>query len=134
LIQNKIDKIYERKMEIEKNLSIYKPLGRQDNKIEWIENLLQTPIEDFRKQCLWQILCPYLVNIRKLANEEVETILNEWLQKCSNLRKIDFNPQIKIKDDLKNVKKYLPPSKEKLKNEYKELYHIFRSKNILHFE
>jgi hypothetical protein len=133
LIQNKIDKIYERKMEIEKNLSIYKPLGRQDNKIEWIENLLQTPIEDFRKQCLWQILCPYLVNIRKLANEEVETILNEWLQKCSNLRKIDFNPQIKIKDDLKNVKKYLPPSKERLKKEYKELYNIFRSKNIISY-
>src|SRR6185437_11884438 len=95
-----------------------------DNKIKWIENLLQTPIEDYRKQCLWQILCPYLVNIRNLTNEETIEILNEWLQKCGRLKKIDFNPLIMIKNDLKNVREYKPTSKEKLKNEYKNLYDL----------
>ncbi len=31
---------------------------------KWIEKLLQTPIEEWRKYALWRILCPYLVNIK----------------------------------------------------------------------
>jgi hypothetical protein len=133
LIQKRIDKIKERRKEKEKkSSSFYKQLiiDKQNNKIEWIENLLQTPIEDCRKQCLWRILLPYLINIRKLTSEEAFIILNEWLQKCDKLRKLDFIPKIKIKVDLKNVKIYLPPSKEKLKR-YTELYNILRTKNIL---
>ena len=35
---------------------------------KWIEKLLQTPIEDYRKIVLWKILCPYLVNIHKVVS------------------------------------------------------------------
>ena len=35
--------------------------------ITWIEKLLSTPIEDYRKYCIWKILCPYLINVRKLS-------------------------------------------------------------------
>jgi Primase X len=61
----------------------------QIHRIDWIENLLQTPIEDGRKQCLWRILCPYLINLRKLTKEEASVILNEWLKKCDTLRSVD---------------------------------------------
>ena len=34
----------------------------------WIyEKLLETPIHEFRKMSLMEILCPYLVNIKKLS-------------------------------------------------------------------
>ncbi|MGZ5550643.1 MAG: hypothetical protein ACXW07_07765 [Nitrososphaeraceae archaeon] len=43
---------------------------------EWIEKLLETPIEDGRKYALWRILCPYLVNIKKMSPEESFLILD----------------------------------------------------------
>ena len=130
LIQKRIDKIKQREKENKRKVSFNNP-DKQNNKIEWIENLLQRPIEDYRKHCLWRILCPYLINIRKLSNEEAVRILKEWLQECNNLRNLDFYPDMYIKNGLRNVKNYPPPSKEKLKNEHTELYHLLRTKNII---
>jgi len=128
LINKRRDKINNK--EINKKEYYNKKLNIQSSKIIWIEKLLQTPIEDGRKQCLWRILCPYLINIRKLTNEVAFNILNKWLQKCNELKKIDFDPTAYIKNDLKNVKGYLPPSKEKLKNQYLDLYNILKHNDI----
>jgi len=57
-------------------------------KIKWIENLLQTPIEDNRKFALWRILIPYLINIRKLAGDESNDIIRSWLDKCNTFAAI----------------------------------------------
>ena len=64
---------------------------------KWIEKLLETPIEDGRKYALWKILCPYLVNIKKLEYEQSYEILKTWLVNCNILRKLDFNFDITIK-------------------------------------
>src|SRR4249920_2603093 len=32
-------------------------------KIWWIEKLLQTPVDDYRKFAVWRILAPYVINI-----------------------------------------------------------------------
>jgi len=131
LIKKKIDKVSKKEINNKKKEYTKEKLNRQDSKIIWIEKLLQTPIEDGRKQCLWQILCPYLINIRKLTNENAINILNQWLQRCDKVKKIDFDSTIYIKSDLKNVKEYLPPSKEKLKNQYTEIYNILKYKKII---
>lgn len=44
---------------------------RELKEITWIEKLLQTPIEDHRKFCLWRILIPYLVNIKGIWEFEI---------------------------------------------------------------
>jgi hypothetical protein len=93
--------------------------------------LLQIPIEDYRKECLWRILCPYLINIKKVTDQETYVILNEWLKKCNKSRKLDFDPSVKIKENLNNVKPYPPPAKDKLKDQYKELYFILKTKDII---
>ncbi len=74
---------------------------------------------------------PTLANIKKLTNEDTSILLKEWLQKCDGLRKLDFNSHVYLNNSLRNVKKYLPPSKEKLKDKYTELYRLLRSKNII---
>ncbi|HEY6587300.1 MAG TPA: DNA primase noncatalytic subunit PriX [Nitrososphaeraceae archaeon] len=84
---------------------------------EWIEKLLETPIEDGRKYVLWKILCPYLVNIKKLEYEQTFSILKDWLEKCNKLRKLDFNPNIEIKSKLRRVKHYNPISIKKMKDD-----------------
>jgi hypothetical protein len=52
------------------------------NKIRYIETLLQIPIPDNRKYALWHILAPYLINVRKLSQEDATRIVRDWLDKC----------------------------------------------------
>lgn len=87
------------------------------NYYQWIEKLLETPIQDCRKLVLWKVLCPYLVNIRKLSNEKSFNLLREWLHKCNSKRELDFNPNQKIRDNLKYVGKFNPIGIQKLKTD-----------------
>lgn len=43
---------------------------RWPEKIDWIERLLNKPLDDFRECCVVFILVPYLMNIRKLSRLE----------------------------------------------------------------
>jgi hypothetical protein len=51
----------------------------------WIEKILQNPIPDFRRYCLFHIVVPYLINVKNLNQEECFYILNNWLSKCNIL-------------------------------------------------
>jgi hypothetical protein len=53
--------------------------------------LLQTPVDDYRKFVVWCILAPYLINIRKCSADEAYNLIKNWLDKCSQLRSLDFN-------------------------------------------
>ena len=92
------------------------------NRIDWIEKLLNQPLEDNRKFCLRRILIPYLKNIKKLNEEEITLILLKWLHECNSYRKLDFSPCQKIKENLRNDKGFLPIGKDKLKKENPEIY------------
>jgi hypothetical protein len=99
--------------------------------IPWIENLLQTPIYDYRKLAIWHILAPYLLNIRGLSPDEVHGIVREWLDKCSQLRRLDFNPSYRIKSVLNSSKGFLPTSCEKLKTENEGFYNLLQENGVL---
>ena len=60
--------------------------------IWWIEKLLQTPVDDYRKFAVWRILIPYLINIRRLSDDEANNTINNWLDTCRTLCGLDFNP------------------------------------------
>jgi hypothetical protein len=93
--------------------------------ISWIESLLQTPLSDHRKYCIWRILSPYLLNVKKLSNEEIYSIMKNWLDKCNKLEGLNFNAKAKINDGLRGASKgYYPISLEKLKEENKSLCDI----------
>jgi hypothetical protein len=85
--------------------------------IQWIEKLLQTPLNDYRKFAVWRILAPYLINIKKSSAEETTGMIKNWLDKCSKLRPLDFNPDYAIKNNIKSATRsgYLPTSLRKLK-------------------
>jgi hypothetical protein len=94
--------------------------------ISWIEKLLQTPIDDYRKFVIWRILSPYLINIRKCSVEEATNMIKNWLDKCSKLRSLDFNPDYTIKYNVNSAERsgYFPMSLKKLKAENKYLYQV----------
>jgi len=104
---------------------------RFSNTYSWIENLLQTPLDDYRKSCLWRILCPYLVNVKNLSKEKTTIILEDWLNKCDNQRKTDFSHRQLIESNLRCVKSYLPPSRNRMKEDLPKLYSILKAKKIV---
>src|ERR1044072_2747275 len=87
----------------------------------WIENLIQTPIPDFRKLVISLVLAPYLINVKNLSFEESYTIIKKWLDKCNELEPLDNyrNFDYRIKYALKNAinKGIGPMNKEKIKTE-----------------
>jgi Primase X len=118
------EKIEERRMLNSRMAHTHTQAINSSSTIWWIEKLLQTPIDDQRKYAVWHILIPYLINIRKLASDEANDITRSWLEKCNSLRRLDFNPNYKIKYNINNAKKggYLPISLEKLKTKNMYLY------------
>jgi Primase X len=92
--------------------------------IPWIETLLQTPLSDHRKYCIWRILVPYLINVRRVSSyEESYSAIN--CKDCNKLQRLNFDARVKIKEGLKGASKgYFPISLEKLKEDNKELYDI----------
>jgi hypothetical protein len=102
-------------------------IGSQ-HEIPWVEKLLKTPIVDHRKYCLWRILCPYLLNIKKLSYEDTSLILKGWLEKCSLVRKLDFSINNELRNRLKNVYNFYPISYNKLIKENKDLVNIIYNK------
>lgn len=135
LIQKMINVMKERK-KAKSNLTDKRVISNnygypESNSIPWMDILLQTPIHDYRKFCLWRVLIPYLINIKKLSNDEIYIILIDWLDKCNQERKLDFNANMKIKSDLKHAKKYLPLSLNTLKKTENGLFRLLVTKNIV---
>ena len=64
-------------------------------------------------------IMPIPCQYQKLSKEESTTILRDWLDKCDLLsgRKLDFNPNQKIKDNLKHVGSYFPSGFKKIKTD-----------------
>jgi hypothetical protein len=103
----------------------------EGNVIHWIENLLRTPLFDFRKLTIWRILGPYLLNIRNISPDESEGIMLKWLNACSQLRGLDFNPALRIKSVLNSSNHFLPISYDKLRQEHKTFYDLLQEKGVL---
>lgn len=101
-----------------------KSIIKDNKKIIWIDKLLETPIADHRYFCLWHILIPYLVNIKGLSENEVISILTEWLDKCNKVNRVRWRYPQRIKEQLKYDKGYPPISLENLKKENFELYKL----------
>ena len=101
------------------------------NYIQWIERLLQTPISDYRKLAIWRIFVPYLLNIRSLPYDESYNIIGEWLDKCNQLKRLDFNPNQRIKSDLNSSKGFLPVCCQKLKIENESFYNLLQDNGVL---
>jgi hypothetical protein len=94
----------------------------------WIEKLLQTPIDDYRKNSVSLILAPYLINIKKLSYDDASNAINSWLNKCNQLRRLDFNlgsvTKYMLKESIRNSRRPLKFDTLKMKN--KILYEMLR--------
>jgi Primase X len=126
LIQEKIDNnVAERKRSRFSSNTKTTPTKRV-----WIEILLDTPIEDYRKYALRGIIAPYLVNIRKLAYDDAFNVMKTWLNSCDKIRPLDFNANLRIKDALRAADRvgYLPMAFNDLKSENVKLHNYISNR------
>lgn len=132
LIQEKLNGVNDQ------NKKKYKPNNNTSSRtIGWIESLLQTPIYDYRKYCLWRILAPYFVNVRKFSDEESYSIINKWLKNCRSIRRLSFDPKYILKYDIRNARRIwcYPIGWNALKLEKNiYLYQLLNSPNPVHRE
>lgn len=64
------------------------PLGSSDHNgvTRWIEQLMETPIDDYRKRSRDLIIVPYLVVRKGMTDiDEIEAIVMKWADKCGEL-------------------------------------------------
>jgi hypothetical protein len=96
--------------------------------ILWIEKLLRTPIDDYRKATVRLILVPYFVNVKKLSYNDALDVINNWLSKCGELRQLDQNFNYMVRYALKNSAKngYKPLKFDTLKLRNEMLYNLLR--------
>jgi hypothetical protein len=104
-------------------------VNTSSNTLGWIERLLQTHIEDYRKNAISLILAPYLITIRKYSYEQAFAAIKEWLIKCDTLKRLDsnFNPRIKYSLEIVLKAGNRPLKSETLKIKNKQLYNILLS-------
>jgi len=104
---------------------------QRTNRIDWIESLYRKSLDDFRKYCTWRIFTPYFMNVRTLSRTHVFNLILNWLDRCSSVSRLDFNPKREINDSIDSVKKYRPVPQERLKFENEPLYLRLKTEGIL---
>jgi hypothetical protein len=130
IVQEEINANKKQSQKSKSKVVSHNKFNKKGGRIEWIEKLLQTPIEDYRNYCLWAILVPYLLNVKHLSEGDTFSILKEWLQKCSELRNLSFDPKFKIYSTIKRNKEFKPISFAKLNEKNLELVLLLKSKGI----
>jgi hypothetical protein len=96
--------------------------------ISWIEKLLTMSIADHRKYCIWHILAPYLINVRKLQDNEATDTIREWLKRCDSVKRISFDETSRIRYNIQSVRKkgYYPIGWNQLKTDNVGLYNLLK--------
>jgi hypothetical protein len=126
LVDQRIKELQRQKNELKVKYQIKKKKNNNTSitAIPWIELLLETPIEDYRKNAISLILAPYLINIKKLSYDDAFNIIKDWLNKCDSIKRLDSNFNYRIKYALENSikKSYLPMKFETLKEKNIALY------------
>ena len=87
----------------------------------------QTPVEDNRKDLLYWVLAPYLITVRGLDYDIAYAILDAWLDKCDEVRRLEpgrteFRYRIRYCLDIAENQERKPIKFDTFKEYYPRLY------------
>jgi hypothetical protein len=123
LIDDKVEKLQRRK---------YSGLIRvgnncNNNAIDWIDQLLSTGVADGRKNLIYWVLSPYLINIKNMDYDQAYHIIEAWLEHCDQIRSLEpgwkeFRYRIRYCLDSAEDQERKPIRFETFKEYYPDLY------------
>jgi hypothetical protein len=128
---NDIHRRKEAELNARKFRKYHRKQGNKKHTINWIEKLINKPLDDSRKYCIWRIFVPYFINVRGLSRVDTISKISSWLDRCDHVSKLTFNPKDKIDDELNKVANYYPVSRAKLEREKPELYTRLQKEGII---
>ena len=104
---------------------------QQTSKSDWIDKLLQNPLDDFRKYCITFVFTPYFINIKRLSQSDAFSIIKDWLDRSSFCKRLDFNARQRINEALKSVGSYRSVRLDQLKVRNNSLYTRLQKEGII---
>lgn len=99
-------------------------LPKVKGEIKYIENLLKRKTLEGRKRLFALVLCPYLINVKKLPIEQARQIIYDYFDGYMDKSLINY----KLKEVLR--KEILPYSLSKMQSNDKELHQIVTNQSI----
>ncbi len=109
-------------LNIKESVMDYVPVQRPrtGKSYSYVDDLLKHPVSDGRHRFVWLVLAPYLVNVRKLENEEAIERIRAFVSvggETSDLKRfVEYNVRRAKRNGL------LPPTLSTLKTEHPDLY------------
>jgi hypothetical protein len=103
------------------------PTNRKPRRYEWVEKIIGNGLPDGRKRFILYVLSAYLVNVKRLSEEEALQVVQEFLENsCRNHNNCEKIYDSFIRGDLQRVKsKGLKPiTLKKLREKDPELYSL----------
>lgn len=92
--------LLERKTKLTSNISINNSNNERTNTIYWIDLILQNSFTDGRKRLIDLVILPYLLNVKKLNQEEALKICFDWTLKCHKLNPLKLRNKIMNENDI----------------------------------
>jgi hypothetical protein len=97
----------------------------------YIDKLLQTPLEDYRKLSIDLLLVPFLITIKGMSDDVATRTIMHWLQRCTVLRPLDFDAEERVRSKIIDARArlqtshrgFLPLGEEKFEAEYSEWFY-----------
>lgn len=96
--------------------------GQQRKGYSYVDGLLEHPVSDGRHRLVWMVLAPYLVNIKKLEEQEAIEKIRAFVSvagETADMRRfVEYNVRRARRNGL------LPPTLSTLKSEHPDLYSL----------
>jgi hypothetical protein len=86
----------------------------------YVEDLLKAPVSDGRHRLVWLVLAPYLVNVKKVENEEAIERIRAFVSVAGETRDMKRFIEYNVRRARRNG--LLPPTLTTLKTEHPDLY------------
>ncbi|HME18305.1 MAG TPA: DNA primase noncatalytic subunit PriX [Nitrososphaerales archaeon] len=97
----------------------------------YVEDLLSHPVSDGRHRLVWLVLAPYLVNVKKVENDEAIDRIRAFVSVAGETRDMKRFVEYNVRRARRNG--LLPPTLSTLKNEHPDLYGLL-PKEVLEAE
>ena len=96
------------------------PRPRTGKGYEYVEELLKHPVSDGRHRMVWLVLAPYLVNVKKVDDEEAIDKIREFVSVAGETRDLKRFVEYNVRRARRNG--LLPPTYSTLKQEHPDVY------------
>ena len=101
---------------------------RSNRGYSYVDELLSHPVSDGRHRLVWLVLAPYLVNVKKLEDEEAIERIRAFVSVAGETRDMKRFIEYNVRRARRNG--LLPPTFSTLKQEHPDLYSLLPSEAL----